>query len=221
EYMKTGTLAREICHRNGEGGCAGDQCPCSRKYWKARCTAASGRTWRGYRISSCVNRSSWADPRPPERLRRRTRVPGDIAQTAYTGVKPPVPSIVGPEPLHPELATRGAFDLEKADLEHDLLRRSHRHRVHDSAAFGYHTLVHLTGAPGGDRIGGDAAEHDLAVAAANADTAAAGARTDLFLEIAGVQGDLHVDHADQLHALIEYRDVGGPNLLALNIQCAI
>ena len=62
-----------------------------------------------------------------------------------------------------------------------------------------------------------AAEHDLAVAAANADGAAAGARTNLFLEIAGVQGDLHVDHADQLHALIEYRDVGGPNLLALNV----
>ena len=62
-----------------------------------------------------------------------------------------------------------------------------------------------------------AAEHDLAVAAANADGAAAGARTNLFLEIAGVQGDLHVDHADQLHALIEYRNVGGPNLLALNV----
>ena len=55
-----------------------------------------------------------------------------------------------------------------------------------------------------------AAEHDLAVAAANADGAAAGARTNLFLEIAGVQGDLHVDHAGQLHALIEYRNVGSP-----------
>src|SRR5262249_49873223 len=109
----------------------------------------------------------------------------------------------------------------KADLEHDLLRRSHRHGVHDSAAFGHQALGHLNGALGGDRIAGDATQHDLAVAAANADAPAAGARTDLLLQIAGVPGDLHLNHADQLHALIEYRDVGGPNLLALNVQRAI
>src|SRR5262249_23758387 len=111
--------------------------------------------------------------------------------------------------------------LEKADLEHDLLRRSHRHCVHDSGGFRHHALGHLNGALGGHRIGGDATEHDLAVVAANADTAAPGARTDLFLKIAGVQGDLHVDHADQLHALIEHRDVSGPDLLALNLKRAI
>src|SRR5262249_40930155 len=198
-----------------------EQCACSRKCWKARCTGARRRTKQGYRISACVNKSSrtsCADPRPPARLPRRHN---GAAQAAYTGGKAPVPSIVGPEPIHAELATRGAGDLEKAALEHDLLRRRHRHRVHDSAAFGHHALGHLNGALGGHRIAGDATEHDLAVAAANADTAAAGARTDLFLEIAGVQGDLHVDHADQLHALIEYRDVGGPNLLALNVQGTI
>src|SRR5262249_33129942 len=181
-----------------------EQCPCSRKYWKARCTAASGRTWRGHRISGCVNRTICADPNPPERLRGRSRIPGDIAQTTYTGVKAPGPTIIGAEPVHPELATRGAFDLEKADLEHDLLRWSHRHRVHDSAAFGHDALGHLNGALGSHRIAGDATEHDLAVAAANADTAAAGARADLFLEIAGVQGHLHVDHADQLHILSKH-----------------
>src|SRR5215831_143289 len=71
EYIKAATPAGEICQRNGEGRCAGEQCACSRKYWKARCTAAKGRTWRGYRISAGVNKSSrtgCADPRPPARL---------------------------------------------------------------------------------------------------------------------------------------------------------
>ena len=40
-------------------------------------------------------------------------------------------------------------------------------------------------------------------------------------EIAGVQGHLHVDHAHQPHVRIEYRDIGSPNLLALNVQLAI
>src|SRR5262249_58513339 len=103
----------------------------------------------------------------------------------------------------------------------DLLRRSHLHRVHDGTAFAYHALGHLNGALGGHRIAGDTTEYDLAVAAANADTPAAGARTDFFLEIAGVERDVHVDHADQLHALIEYQDVGGPYLLALNVRRTI
>src|SRR4029077_13964778 len=92
------------------------------------------------------------------------------------------------------------------------------HRIHDAAAFGYHGLSHLHGAVGGHRISGDATEHDLAVAAANADGSASGARTYLFLEIADVRGDLYIDHAGQLHALIEYRNVGSPNPLALNIE---
>src|SRR5262249_136537 len=221
QNIKAATLAGKICQRNAEGLSAGEQCACSRKYWKSRCTAAHGRTWRGYWISACINKSSWtgcADPRPPARLPGRHK---GAAQAAYTGGKAPVPTIVGPEPVHPELATRGADDFEKTDLEHDLLRRSHRHRVHDGAAFGHHALGHLNAALGGPRIGGGPTKHDLAVVAANADTAAAGAPTDLFLEIVGVQGDLHVDHADQLHALIEYRDVSGTDLLALNVKRAI
>src|SRR5262249_30654621 len=189
-----GTLAGKICHRNTERPCAGEQCACrSRKYWKAYCTAAGGRTGRGYRISACVNTSDGRPTAPP------------CHHGGSSGGKASVASIVGPEPIHPELATRGALDLEKADLEHDLLRRSHGHRVHDSrAAFGHYALGHLNGALGGHRIAGDAAEHDLAAAAANADTPAAGARADLFLEIAGVQGHLHVDHADQLHILSKH-----------------
>src|SRR5262249_8964869 len=203
------TLAGKICHRNTERRCAGEQCACRlRKYWKADCTAAGGRTGRGYRISACVNTRD-GRPAPP------------LCYAASSGGKASIAAIVRPEPIHPELATRGALDLKKADLEHDLLRRSHAHCVHDSAAFGYQALGHLNGALGGHRIAGDATEHDLAVTAANADTTAAGARTDLFLEIAGVQGDLHVNHADQLLARIEYRDLGGPNLLALNVQRAI
>src|SRR5439155_1400366 len=71
------------------------------------------------------------------------------------------------------------------------------------------------------RIAGDAAEHDLAVAAAHADATIAGDGADLLLQIAGVDRDLHVEHADQLHALIKYRDVGGADLLALNVEHAI
>ena len=142
--------------------------------------------------------------------------PGVTAPTPV--VKASVPPVVCPKPIHPDFAARAAGDLKKSDPEHHLLRRGDFHRIHDAAAFGHHGLGHLHGAVGGHRIAGEAAEHDLAVAAANADGAAAGARTNLFLEIAGVQGDLHVDHADQLHALIEYRNVGGPNLLALNVQ---
>src|SRR5262249_55580583 len=77
EYIKAATPAGEICQRNGEGHRAGEQCARSRKYWKARRTAAKGRTWRGYRISAGVNKSSrtgCADPRPPARLPgQRTR----------------------------------------------------------------------------------------------------------------------------------------------------
>src|SRR5215467_13253003 len=105
ENIKGGTLAGKICQRNAEGRSAGEQCACSRKYWKARCTAASGRTWRGHRISACVNKSSrtaCADPRPPPRLPGRH---SGAAQAAYTGSKTPVPTIVGPEPVHPEFAT--------------------------------------------------------------------------------------------------------------------
>src|SRR5262249_28790359 len=178
QNIKAATLAGKICQRNAERLSAGQQCACSCKYWQARGAAASRRTWRGYRISACVNKSSrtgCTDPRPAARLPGPPRQ--HAAQTTYTGGKTPVPTTG-----HPELATRGADDLEKTDLEHDLLRRSHRHRVHDAAAFGHHALGHLNGALGGHRIGGDATEHDLAVVAANADTAAAGARTDLFLK---------------------------------------
>ena len=167
ENIKGGTLAGEICQRNAEGRPAGEQCACSRKYWKARCTAARYLA----RVPDFRLRQHRVMPgRPPGWPVAIPAGPGGCRQAAYTGGKAPVPTIVGPEPIHPELATCGAGDLEKADLEHDLLRRSYRHRVHDSAAFLYHALGYLNGALGGDRIGGDATEHDLAVAAANADT---------------------------------------------------
>ena len=50
----------------------------------------------------------------------------------------------------------------------------------------------------------DAAKHDLAVAAADADATAARDGADLLLQVAGVNRDLHVEHADQLHALIKH-----------------
>ena len=131
-----------------------------------------------------------------------------------------VPRVVCPKPIHPEFAARAAGDFKKSDPEHHLLRRSDFHRIHD-VAFGHHGLSHFHRAVGGHRIAGDATEHDLAVAAANVDATAAGAGANLFLEIAGVRGDLYVDHGGQLHALIEYRNVGSPNLLALNIEPAI
>ena len=172
-----------------------------------------------YRVSARVDtgRRPTARNLSADRADSRSAPRGGRAQA---GREASVPRVVCPKPIHPDFAARAAGDLKKSDPEHHLLRRGDRHRIHD-AAFGHHGLGHLHGAIGGHRIAGEAAEHDLAVAAANADAAAAGARTNLFLEIAGVQGDLHVDHADQLHALIEYRDVGGPNLLALNVQPTI
>src|SRR5262245_40531714 len=47
EDIKAGTVAGEICQRNAEGRSAGEQCACSRKYWKARCTGARCRTKQG------------------------------------------------------------------------------------------------------------------------------------------------------------------------------
>src|SRR6516162_11779990 len=43
----------------------------------------------------------------------------------------------------------------------------------------------------------------LAVAAADADATAVRDGADLLLQVAGVNRDLHVEHADQLHALIK------------------
>src|SRR5262249_21123667 len=84
ENIEAGTVAGENCQRNAEGRSAREQCACSRKYRKARCTGARGRTKQGYRISACVNKSSWttcADPRPSARLRKRT-APDATVQTA-------------------------------------------------------------------------------------------------------------------------------------------
>src|SRR5215831_12968231 len=75
ENIEAGTVAREICQRNAEGLSAREQCACSRKDWKARCTGAWGRTKQGHRISACVNKSPRtrrADPGPPAWLRKRT-----------------------------------------------------------------------------------------------------------------------------------------------------
>src|SRR5437667_12691240 len=60
------------------------------------------------------------------------------------------------------------------------------------------------GALGCYPVPSDAAKHDLAVAAADADAAAACDEADLLLQVAGVDRDLHVEHADQLHALIKH-----------------
>jgi hypothetical protein len=54
------------------------------------------------------------------------------------------------------------------------------------------------------RVPSDAAKHDLAVAAADADATAACDGANLLLQVAGVNRDLHVEHADQLHALIKH-----------------
>src|SRR6266481_5012744 len=54
------------------------------------------------------------------------------------------------------------------------------------------------------RVPSDAAKHDLAVAAADADATAACDGADLLLQVAGVDRDLDVEHADQLHALIKH-----------------
>ena len=60
------------------------------------------------------------------------------------------------------------------------------------------------GALGCYRVPSDAAKHNLAVAAADADATAARDGADLLLQVAGVDRDLHVEHADQLHALIKH-----------------
>jgi hypothetical protein len=52
------------------------------------------------------------------------------------------------------------------------------------------------GALGCYRVPGDAAKHNLAVAAADADATAARDGADLLLQVAGVDRDLHVEHAD-------------------------
>src|SRR5262249_16380539 len=44
---------------------------------------------------------------------------------------------------------------------------------------------------------------------------------DFLLQVARVDSDLHIEHADRLHALIKHRDVGGADLLALNVEHAI
>src|SRR5262249_17900541 len=125
---------------------------------------------------------------------------------------------VGPKAIEGEFPTSVAGHLEKADLEHHLLGRGDLHRIDDAAAFGRHALRHLHGAVGIHRIAGNAAEHDLAVAAADADAPAAGARPDLVLQVTDINGDLHVEDADQPHALIEHGDVGRSYLLALDVE---
>src|SRR5262249_14646376 len=44
---------------------------------------------------------------------------------------------------------------------------------------------------------------------------------DFLLQVTRVDRYFHIEHADQLHALIKHRDVGGADLLALNVEHAI
>src|SRR5262249_52199550 len=140
---------------------------------------------------------------------------------AQTRRKAAVALTVGPKPIHAEFPTSVAGHLEKADLEHHLLGRGDLHRIHDAAVSGRHAPRPLHGAVGIHRIAGNAAEHELAIAAADADAPAAGARPDLVLQVTDINGDLHVEDADQPHALIEHGDVGRSYLLALAVQHAV
>src|SRR5205807_2649885 len=90
------------------------------------------------------------------------------------------------------------------------------HRI--DHAVGRKTFGHRHGAIGRDRVVGYAAQHDLSVAGRDANMSAAGTRYDFFSQVFRIDHDLKIDHADDVIALIEYGQVGGANLLALDVE---
>ena len=107
--------------------------------------------------------------------------------------------------------------FKEADLEHDLLRRRNRHRVHHSALAG-HALGNLHGLVRHHRIRGEAAEHDLPLVRRDPNAAATRAGTYFLFQVIGIEANVEVEHTDKPRIGVQQGHVGRANLFPLDVN---
>ena len=125
--------------------------------------------------------------------------------------------LVPAEPIDPQVPPGVAVDLEKAHLQHHLLRGGDLHRV-DHRRVRREALGHLDRPRRRDRVARLAAQHHLAVRARDMDAPRSRGGQDIAVQRCGVGRHLEVDDGDQPLVRVEHRNVGGADLLALDIE---
>ena len=118
--------------------------------------------------------------------------------------------------LSPDLGQRGTLHLGEADLQHDLLGRTHGQQVHDLAGcIGRSDLDRLVGV---DRVADHAFQHDRVICHSRGNLGGRKQLRKLALQGGDVRTDDDIDHRNQVAGTVVKREAGRAGLLPEHID---